>query len=102
MTKAELIENIKAKLADNPNTKHIHEKTIIAAVLDALGTVTGTALASGGEVPLPGIGKLKGKPRAARRGRNPRTGAAIDIAAHMGVKFEPGKALVDALKGVAA
>ena len=98
MTKAELIEKIKAQLADNPNTKHIHEKTVIAAVVDALGTVAGTALASGGEVPLAGLGKLKAKQRKARTGRNPRTGAPIDIPARMAVSFDPGKALTDVLK----
>jgi DNA-binding protein HU-beta len=60
-------------------------------VLDALG-----------EVPLPGLGKLKGKPRQARKGRNPRTGAEIDIPASMGVSFAPGKALDAVLKGVKA
>jgi DNA-binding protein HU-beta len=98
MTKAELIEKIKAQLADNPNTKHIHEKTVITAVLDALGTVAAESLASGGEVPLSGLGKLKSKQRKARTGRNPRTGAPVDIPAHMAVSFDPGKALTDVLK----
>jgi len=102
MTKAELIDAIKARLGDNTNTKHIHEKTIIAAVLDALGEVAGKALAGGDEVPLPGIGKLEGKQRPARRGRNPKTGAPIDIPASPGVAFRPGKALKDALKGATA
>jgi len=101
MTKAELIEKIATLVAIDPRKTNIG-KAGIGIVLDALAEVTGKSLANGGEVPLPGIGKLKGKPRAARRGRNPRTGAPIDIPAHMGVKFEPGKALVDALKGVAA
>ncbi|KAF5043972.1 DNA-binding protein HU-beta [anaerobic digester metagenome] len=101
MTKAELIDRIETLVAIDPRKTNIG-KAGIGIVLDALAEVTGQSLANGGEVPLPGLGKLKGKPRAARRGRNPRTGAAIDIAAHMGVKFEPGKALVDALKGVAA
>lgn len=100
MTKAELIDAIKAQLADKPATMHIKEKADIAAVLAALGEVAGMALPMGGEVPLPGIGKLKGKARRARPGRNPRTGEAIHIPGHMGVRFEPGKALTDKLKAV--
>lgn len=102
MTKAELIDAIKAHLADSAHTKHIHEKTVIGHVLDALGEVAGEELASGGEVPLPGLGKLKGKPRQARKGRNPRTGAEIDIPASMGVSFAAGKALDAVLKEVKA
>ncbi len=98
MTKLELVGAIKARLADSINTKHIHQMSVISSVLDALGEVAGTALARGGEVPLAGLGKLKGKKRAARTGRNPRTGQAIDIASHMSVKFEPGKGLADKLK----
>lgn len=98
MTKAELIEKIKAQLATDTNTKHIHEKTVIAAVLDALGAVAAESLASGGEVPLSGLGKLKAKQRKARTGRNPRTGAPVDIPAHITVSFDPGKALTDKLK----
>ncbi|WP_300154018.1 HU family DNA-binding protein [Solidesulfovibrio sp.] len=98
MTKSELIEKIKGQLAAGTNTKHIHEKTVIAAVLDALGTVAAESLASGGEVPLPGLGKLKAKQRKARMGRNPRTGAPVEISARMAVSFDPGKALTDVLK----
>ena len=101
MTKAELIEKMATLVAIDPRKTNIG-KAGIGIVLDALAEVTGKSLANGGEVPLPGIGKLKGKPRAARPGRNPRTGASIDIPAHMGVKFEPGKVLSDKLKGVAA
>jgi len=101
MTKAELIDRIETLVAIDPRKTNIG-KAGIEIVLDALAEVAGKSLANGGEVPLPGLGKLKGKPRAARRGRNPRTGEAIDIASHMGVKFEPGKVLSDKLKGVAA
>lgn len=102
MTKAELIDQIHSHLASNVKTKHIHEKTTVGHVLDALGMVAGSVLFEGGEVPLPGLGKLKGKPRQARKGRNPRTGAEIDIPASMGVSFASGKALDDLLKGVKA
>jgi len=93
MTKAELIEKIKARLADNTGTKHIHEKSVIGHVLDAFGLVAGAALFDEIEVPLPGLGKLETVTRAKRRGRNPQTGAAIVIPASRTVVFRPGKAL---------
>lgn len=97
MTKAELIDRIETLVAIDPRKTNIG-KSGICIVLDALGEAAGAALASGGEVPLPGLGKLKGKQRKARTGRNPRTGQAIDIASPMGVKFEPGKVLTGKLK----
>lgn len=68
-------------------------------VLKALGDVTGTALKSGDDVTLPGIGKLSVGERAARTGRNPRTGETLAIAAKKTVKFGAGKALKDAVAG---
>ena len=46
---------------------------------------------------LPGIGKLVLKNRAARMGRNPKTGEAIQIAAKRVVKFRVAKAAKDAI-----
>jgi len=48
---------------------------------------------------LPGIGKLVLKNRAARMGRNPKTGEAIKIAAKRVVKFRVAKAAKDAILG---
>lgn len=56
--------------------------TDVEKTLEALCETAAEALKNGDEIPLPGIGKLKVEPRAARKGRNPRTGAAIDIPAH--------------------
>ena len=50
-------------------------------------------LASGKEVSIHGFGVFKTEDRAPRKGRNPRTGEAIDIPARRVVKFVPGKAL---------
>ena len=44
---------------------------------------------------LPGLGKLKATTRAARTGRNPQTGAPVEIPERMAVKFVAGKALED-------
>lgn len=50
-----------------------------------------------GEVMLPGLGKLAKKRRDARTGRNPATGATIQIPAKTVVKFSVNKAAKDAL-----
>lgn len=94
MNKAELIEEISDRLG-------IH-KAVIASVLDSLAAVTTEHLSSGDafvvrEVALPGLGKLKTVHRAARTGRNPATGAEIEIPARFAVKFSAGKALDSAL-----
>lgn len=49
------------------------------------------------EVNLPGFGKFKVSKRAARKGRNPQTGAEIDIAAATVPSFSAGKTLKDAV-----
>lgn len=47
--------------------------------LERLGDIMAAELLGGGEVPLPSVGKLVIKQRAARQGRNPRTGEEITI-----------------------
>lgn len=51
-----------------------------------------------GEVPLPGVGKIKATTRAARIGRDPRTGDEIAIEAKNTAKLVPAKALLDAIQ----
>ncbi|PHN45285.1 hypothetical protein AO277_16145 [Pseudomonas amygdali] len=63
-----------------------------------LGQIVADQLESGAEITLPGIGKLKVAERPARTGRNPSTGAAIEIAAKKVVKFVSAKVLNDAIK----
>lgn len=65
--------------------------------LDRLGDIMAAELLGGGEVPLPRVGKLYVKTTAARSGRNPRTGAAISIAAGKKVALFVGKELKDSL-----
>jgi DNA-binding protein HU-beta len=66
------------------------------AVEAVLGTITET-LQKGDQVALSGFGTFVAKPRAARTGRNPRTGEAIAIPASRAPGFKAGKALKDAL-----
>ncbi len=98
MTKQELIDAIKAELADDIQTKHVHEKTVISHVLNALGSVAAQELGRGGHVSLPGLGRLNANRVEAHTGRNPKTGAAVAIAAGYRVSFRAGKALKEALR----
>ncbi|HEY5717236.1 MAG TPA: HU family DNA-binding protein [Motiliproteus sp.] len=66
---------------------------------DALNALTDSvtdALARGETVSLVGFGSFTQRHRAARKGKNPQTGEAMDIPASNSVAFKPGKALKDA------
>ena len=89
MNKTELIEHI-AIHAD------ISKAAAARALESTIGAVMET-LKNGGSVSLVGFGTFAVGKRAARVGRNPRTGASIKITAAMVPKFRPGKALKDAL-----
>ncbi len=67
-----------------------------SAVEAVLETVTQT-LKDGGDIRLIGFGTFAVTRRKASKGRNPSTGAAIDIPASNQAKFKPGKALKDAI-----
>jgi len=89
VNKGELIEHI-AKQADL-------SKAAASRALEAVIGGVRTTLKKGGTVSLVGFGTFSVTKRAARTGRNPRTGAAIKIKAAKVPKFRPGKALKDAL-----
>ena len=65
--------------------------------LDKLVALAYTQVKSNGEFTVPGLGKLVKKDRAARTGRNPATGAEIQIPAKTVVKFRVAKACKDAI-----
>ena len=67
------------------------------AVLKAVTSGISGALAKGDSVSLVGFGTFSISNRAARTGRNPQTGAAIQIKASKAAKFKAGKALKDAV-----
>ena len=91
MTKAELVDKIHAKagLPTKAQTDHALG-AIIAALQDAL--------AAGESVSFTGFGSFKVVRRAARKGRNPRTGKNIAIPASKVTKFIPGKLLKEAVR----
>jgi DNA-binding protein HU-beta len=72
-------------------------KTQVEAVLETLGVVVQNALKTGDEVTLPGVGKLSSGKRAARTGRNPKTGESIQIPESVVAKFSAAKALKEHL-----
>lgn len=71
-------------------------KASAGRALDSLTSAITDELANGGDVALVGFGTFKVSARAARKGRNPQTGAEIQIAASNVPSFKAGKALKDA------
>lgn len=72
-------------------------KKEVTEFMDKLVDMVYAEVKSGGEVTLPGLGKLQKKERAARMGRNPATGEQIQIPAKTVVKFRVSKAAKDAI-----
>ena len=68
-----------------------------AAVVDAVFDTIQATMAAGDDVRLTGFGSFSISHRAASKGRNPSTGAEIDISARNMAKFSPGKTLKDAV-----
>ena len=68
-------------------------------VVDAVFSAIADALARDESVAIPGFGTFSTKARAAREGRNPRTGESIAIAASKSPSFKAGKTLRDAMRG---
>lgn len=72
-------------------------KIDVEAVLYALSDTVKAELKAGNDVTLPGLGKMSAQQRDARKGRNPQTGAEIDIPAKTVAKFKAAKELSDAI-----
>jgi len=93
MTKAEIVEKIAGEI-----------KVSKAAAAKALAVVTGSitqAMKKGDKVTLVGFGTFTVISRTARKGRNPRTGKEIKIAARKVPKFSAGAALKAVVNGKA-
>lgn len=88
----------KQELVDSvANATGLTKKDATAAV-DAVFTSIEEALKNGEKVQLIGFGNFEVRDRAARKGRNPQTGAEIEIPASKVPAFKPGKALKEAVK----
>ena len=89
MNKTELVEHM---------AKHAEiSKTAAGRALESLMGAVKTTLKKGSTVALVGFGTFSVGKRAARMGRNPKTGAALKIKAAKVPKFRPGKGLKEAL-----
>ena len=89
MNNSQLID----KIADGADIS----KAAAGRALDAFIDAVGEALKEGDQVALVGFGTFAVRERAARSGRNPQTGATIEIAAGKVPAFKAGKALKDAV-----
>lgn len=88
MHKQEFIDHI---ASEHSCTKKEAEKTI-----DTFTSSVIDAMTEGNEISLVGFGNFGINKIAARRGRNPRTGLALDIPGYNQPKFKVGKKLKDA------
>lgn len=90
MNKAELIE----AMAKKANLSKVDSKK----ALDAFTATLADALKKGDRISLIGFGSFSVSKRAARKGRNPRTGKEIKIAAKKVIKFKAGAGLTKHVK----
>lgn len=91
MNQAELITKVASISGES--------RKAVEAVLKTTGDVINSTLGEGGDVTLPGIGSLSVAQRAAREGRNPKTGEAIQIPAKKVPHFSAAKKLKEAVAG---
>ena len=89
MNQAELIETV----ASSADIKKTEAAKVVQAVFEGISS----ALSRGEEVRLAGFGIFEVAERAAREGRNPRTGEVVTIAASKAPKFKPAKLLRDSV-----
>ncbi len=88
----------KADLADAISEKADIPKRSAGVALDVMLGAIAEALKKGERVSISGFGTFSLGSRAARTGRNPQTGATIQIPASKTVRFKAGKALKDAVQ----
>ncbi len=89
MNKSELIDAAAQKAGLPKGDVENALKGLLDAITDAVK--------SGEKVSITGFGTFERRERAARTGRNPQTGAEVDIAASKSPAFKPGKSFKDAV-----
>ena len=90
MNKTELIDRV----AEAAGISKKETGEVLAAILSEMAA----ALSRGDKVTLVGFGTFEVKERAARTGKNPATGATIEIPASKAPAFKPGKAFKDSVQ----
>lgn len=93
MNKAELV----SALSSATDMSRAEATRAIDALFGVENGIIATALRNGDKVQITGFGSFETKKREARKGRNPRTGKEINIAASTSAAFRIGKRLKDAL-----
>lgn len=83
MNKAQLIE----KLSDKTNLTKVQSETVLDAALEIIQKT----VAKGDDVKLVGFGTFSRMRRKSRLGRNPKTGAPVEIPGSLVPRFKPGK-----------
>ena len=89
----------KLQLTDAVAQKAGMTKKDVAEAVNAILDVIVEALAAGDDVKITGFGGFEVKERAARTGRNPKTGEAVEIPASKYVAFSAGSSLKDKVNG---
>ena len=89
----------KLQLTDAVAQKAGMTKKDAAEAVNAILDVIVEALAAGDDVQITGFGGFEVKERAARTGRNPKTGEAVEIPASKYVAFSAGSSLKDKVNG---
>ncbi|MGH6633042.1 MAG: integration host factor subunit beta [Sphingopyxis sp.] len=92
MIRSELVQKIASETSD----LRIEE---VERIVDTFFDSIVDQLASGGRVELRGFGAFSTRSRESRTGRNPRTGAAVDVKAKSVPYFKPGKEMRERLNG---
>ncbi len=88
MKTTDLIEHVATAAGVEKSAAKKAVEAVIAGIIEAAK--------KGEEVTLPGFGKFKVRDSAARQGRNPGTGATIEIAASRKLGFTPARQVKDA------
>ena len=91
MKTADLIDHVSREAGMEKGAAKKAIEAVLAGIVDAAK--------KGEEVNLPGFGRFRVKDSPARQGRNPATGATIEIAASKKLGFSPAKQVKDALAG---
>lgn len=87
MTKADLIEDVSAAIGMSRKDSEVVVETIFDSIVKSLR--------SGGKIEIRGFGSFRARQRKPRTGRNPKTGARVDVPAKKIPYFKPSKELKD-------
>ena len=90
MNKASIVDAVHSKLGTTKVAAEEAVDTVVSSIVNSMK--------KGEEVSIAGLGIFKVKARAARTARNPRTGESIQIPAMKVPKFQPAKALKEAVR----